>query len=72
MYQWSLTSKVRYLRFKTYDILIIKFSLFEGNVDDDTVFTYDTDTEVDASCVATLNGEFWVIGGNIKRRQVKF
>ena len=36
------------------------------------MFTYDTDTEVDASCVAALNGEFWVIGGNIKRRQVKF
>ena len=50
---------------------MIQFSLTSGNVDDDTEFAYDTDTEVDASCAATLNGEFWVIGGNIKRRQVK-
>ena len=42
---------------------------FEGNVDDDTAFTYDDDTEVYASCAATLHGEFWVIGGN-KKRQV--
>ena len=32
---------------------------FEGNVDEDTVFTYDEDTEVYASCAATLNDEFW-------------
>ena len=31
---------------------------FEGNVDDDTAFTYDDDTEVYASCAATLHGEF--------------
>ena len=41
-----------------------------GNVDDDTVFTIDADTEVYESCAATLNDEFWVIGGNSKKRQV--
>ena len=42
-----------------------------GNVDDDIVFTYDVETEVEASCAATLNDEFWVIGGYYKKRQVK-
>ena len=43
---------------------------FEGNVDEDTVFTFDEDTEVYASCAATLNDEFWVIGGKNQKRQV--
>ena len=42
----------------------------KGNVDDDTVFTFDDDTEVEYSCAATLNDEFWVIGGLNKKRQV--
>ena len=44
--------------------------IFKGNFDDDTIFTFDAETEVDGSCAATLNGEFWVIGGNLKKRQV--
>ena len=43
---------------------------YSGNVDDDTLFTYDVDTEVEASCAATLNDEFWVIGGYSRKRQV--
>ena len=39
-------------------------------MDGETVFTYDTDTEVHQSCAATLNDEFWVIGGSNKKRQV--
>ena len=39
-------------------------------MDDETVFTYDSDTEVHQSCAATLNDEFWVIGGSNKKRQV--
>jgi len=41
-----------------------------GNIDGDTVFTFDADTEVWQSCAATLNDEFWVIGGLNKKRQV--
>ena len=44
--------------------------LIKGNVDDDTVFTFEDDTEVFGSCAATLNDEFWVIGGYSKKRQV--
>ena len=43
---------------------------FIGNVDDDTRFTFDADTEVFQSCATTLNDEFWVIGGYHKKRQV--
>ena len=43
-----------------------------GNIDDDTIFTYGADTEVYKSCAATLNNEFWVIGGWNKKRQVNF
>ena len=43
-----------------------------GNVDDDIAFTFEKDTEVFGSCAATLNGEFWVIGGQKKKRQVIF
>ena len=42
-----------------------------GNVDDDIEFTFDTGTAVWASCTATLHDEFWVIGGDKSRRQVK-
>ena len=48
---------------------LIDFSV-QGNVDDDIVFTYETDTEVSCSCAATLHDEFWVIGGTNKKRQV--
>ena len=41
-----------------------------GNVDDDIVFTFEDDTEIYESCSATLNDEFWVIGGYYKKRQV--
>ena len=41
-----------------------------GNIDDDTVFTYETGTEVSQSCAATLHDEFWVIGGYKNKRQV--
>ena len=34
------------------------------------MFTFDADTEVYESCAATLNDEFWVIGGVNKKRQV--
>ena len=34
------------------------------------MFTFDDDTEVEYSCAATLNDEFWVIGGLNKKRQV--
>ena len=43
-----------------------------GNIDDDTIFTYGRNTEVYASCAATLHNEFWVIGGQNKKRQVNF
>ena len=41
-----------------------------GNVDYDPEFTFDDDTEVYGSCAASLNDEFWVLGGNNKKRQV--
>ena len=41
-----------------------------GDVYEDISFTFDKDTEVDASCVAVLNGEHFVIGGYYKKRQV--
>ena len=47
-----------------------EINISSGNIDADTVFTYETDTEVYASCAATLHGEFWVIGGANKKRQV--
>ena len=39
-------------------------------VDDDLNFTYDSNTEVDGSCAASLNDEMWVIVGYYKQRQV--
>ena len=46
------------------------FTISSGNVDDDTTFTYETDTGVFRSCAATLRGEFWVLGGSGRTRQV--
>ena len=50
--------------------------LSSGEVDDDINFNYDTNTEVDESCAASLNGKMFVLGGwkqkqqvNIKQRQ---
>ena len=48
----------------------VSLNLSLGNIDDDTVFTFDADTEVWQSCAATLHDEFWVIGGLNKKRQV--
>ena len=41
-----------------------------GDVYDNISFTFDKDTEIDASCVAVLNGEHFVIGGMNRKRQV--
>ena len=41
-----------------------------GNVDYDPEFTFDEDTEVYGSCSASLKDEFWILGGNNKKRQV--
>ena len=35
-----------------------------GKVDDDLNFSYGDRTSVGASCSFTLNGEFWVAGGD--------
>ena len=35
-----------------------------GEVDDDLNFSYGDGTAVEASCAFTLNGEFWVAGGD--------
>ena len=61
--------KVRHLRMIHDSYSLIDFYVL-GNVDDDIVFTYETDTEVFKSCAATLNGEFWVLGGYYQSRQV--
>ena len=43
-----------------------------GNVDEDTIFTYDSNTDVYGSCAATLNDEFCVIGSRgSEKRQVR-
>ena len=47
-----------------------QITLISGNIDADTVFTYDINTEVYYSCAATLHGELWVIGGRYKKQQV--
>lgn len=44
--------------------------LSSGEVDDDINFAYDTNTEVYASCAASLNGEMFVLGGWEQKRQV--
>ena len=43
---------------------------YSGDYDDDINFTYGSDTEVEASCVAALDGEMWVFGGTYEMRQV--
>ena len=49
-------------------ILIHLLSL--GDYDDDLNFTYDENTEVYASCSASLNDKMLVFGGLNQRRQV--
>ena len=43
-----------------------------GNLDDDLTFRYGDNTQTDGSCGATLNGQFWIIGGRNEKRQVKY
>ena len=51
--------------YKTYKNLLIFCWIFHsGNFDDDTLITYDTETEVYSSCSANLNDENYVIGGS--------
>ena len=52
-------------------LVILNFlTISLGNVDDDTIFTYETGTAVYRSRAATLHGEFWVFGGSKKRQVV--
>ena len=44
--------------------------LSSGEVDDDINFNYDTNTAVDGSCAASLNGKMFVLGGLIQKQQV--
>ena len=41
-----------------------------GEVDDDINFTYDDNTEISQSCVASWNNEMFVLGGLNQKRQV--
>ena len=41
-----------------------------GEVDDDINFTYDANTEISQSCVASWNDEMYVFGGKNHKRQV--
>ena len=43
---------------------------FDGTVDADLDFEIGENTQFLYSCGATLNGEFWVFGGNDNKRQV--
>ena len=43
-----------------------------GEVNDDINFTYDANTQVYASCAASLDGEMFVLGGWNQKRQVNF
>ena len=45
--------------------------LFSGNVDHNLDFTFGEGTSFYDSCGATLNGEFWVFGGNSNQRQLR-
>ena len=47
------------------------FFLFSGNVDNNLDFTFGEGTSFYDSCGATLNGEFWVFGGNSNQRQLR-
>ena len=44
---------------------------FIGNVNRDINLNFDAETEVYASCGATLNGQFIIIGGYNEERQVR-
>ena len=44
---------------------------FKGIFDDNLDFTYNEGTSFFDSCGATLNGEFWVFGGNGNQRQLR-
>ena len=44
----------------------------KGEVDENIEFEFEADTEVNGSCVATLKGEFYVLGGTNYKRQVIF
>ena len=50
--------------------MIIKLIL--GEIDNDLNFNYDANSEVFASCAATLNGNMYVLGGKFKKKQVCF
>ena len=41
-----------------------------GNVQRDLKLNFEKDTEVFRSCGASLNGQYWIIGGNNEKRQV--
>lgn len=43
---------------------------FQGNVENDFDISYDSDTEIQGSCGASLNGQFWIIGGWNEPRQI--
>ena len=45
--------------------------MFLGNVNE-IEFNYGDDTQTDGSCGASLNGQFWVLGGYSERRQVRY
>ena len=44
--------------------------IHSGEVDNDINFTYETNTEVYASCAALLDDEMWILGGYSKKRPV--
>ena len=41
-----------------------------GNVQRDLKLNFEKDTSVRYSCGASLNGQYWIIGGENKKRQV--
>ena len=43
-----------------------------GNVEKNLKFNFGKSTEVYYSCGATLNGQFWIIGGKNEKKQVKY
>ena len=53
-------------------IFFKKKILNSGVVDDDINFTFEDNTEVYASCAASLSDEMWVFGGANEKRQVNF
>ena len=47
---------------------ILKY--FEGNVEQNLKLNFGKSTVANWSCGATLNGQFWIIGGGNEQRQV--